>query len=398
MIAAAPILTELYLSAAAVVGLAVLYRILTRRDAWDPINRRFLFAIKLTLALFIGRVLLVSTGIEAFRILILAAAGAVPLGVLLLTEGLLRRHAPFVFKALIGAGTAGFLLSSFWYSDSIDPQRLYALMIFQVLSFGAAGWMVVSRKRDSLSDGENAMVVRLGLSLILLIPMVFGDFMLMRVGLPVQLSAIGVLILCWLAIGLGRASLGHRASLMSLAGILGTACIVGGMIVLLSGIGRDGAILIIAILMATLLALAVIQDARALRREERSLGLLRHLADAKSDHALAFLRELRDHPDVAGAAIIDADSLAELQAPVLHQIFKAAPVLRKSDPPALGEAADDHITHLFERYAATHIMVVSQDPWVLVALSMPSLRASPVAELELQVVQRMASLMPYKEE
>ncbi|MEL6684801.1 MAG: hypothetical protein AAFQ00_05880, partial [Pseudomonadota bacterium] len=62
-------------------------------------------------------------------------------------------------------------------------------------------------------------------------------------------------------------------------------------------------------------------------------------------------------------------------------------------PPQLGAVADDHIAYLFERYSATHVMLAMARPRVLVALSMPSLSASPSAELELQVVQRMAALM-----
>ncbi len=70
----------------------------------------------------------------------------------------------------------------------------------------------------------------------------------------------------------------------------------------------------------------------------------------------------------------------------------------KSDPPHLGPVADDHISYLFERYSATHVMLAMARPRVLVALSMPSLSASPSAELELQVVQRMAALMAEKRE
>ncbi len=393
MIAAATIMTQLFLSAAALTGLFVLQTVLTRRDRDDPINRRFLFGVRVTMVLFAGRALMILTGIEAFRILTLLGAAIIPLAVLILTEGLLRRHAPPLVKAVIGGGAVVFAVSSLWYSGSIDPARLFALLGFQLLGFVMSGWLIISRDKASLSVTENAMVVRLGLSLILFIPLAAGDFLLLSIGLPIQFSALGVLILCWLAIGLGRPHLGHRATLVNLAVMVGAACGVGAMIAAFAQLGRDGYLLSIAAIMTTLFVVAILNDARALRLEEQSVGLLRQLAVARTDDPMTFLRDLQDHPLVEGAVVVSAESLQGLQEDVLDQIFAAAPVLRRSDPPQLGPVADDHIAYLFARYSATHVMLAASRPRVLVALAMPSLGASPSAELELQIVQRMAALI-----
>ena len=396
MISAATVLTQLYLSCAALLGLYVLQRVLIRRDPYEPINRRFLFAVRITMALFLGRALMVVTGVEAFRVLVLFAAAVVPLAALILTEGLLRRHAPPPTKVLIGGGTILFALSSLWYSDNIDPARLFSLLGFQLLGFLMSGWLIITRDRASLSANENAMVVRLGLSLFLFIPLAAGDFLLLHSGLPIQFSALGVLILCWLAIGLGRAHLGHRATLVNLAVMIGAAIIVGSMISLFAQLGRDGVLMSIAAIMTTLFVVAILTDARSLRLEEQSMGLLRHLATTKTDDPMGFLQDLQDHPLVEGAVVVSEASLAGLDDAVLGRIFSAAPVLRRADPPRLGPVADDHITHLFDSYAATHVMLGMTAPRVLIALSMPSLSASPSAELELQVVQKMAALMSEK--
>jgi hypothetical protein len=393
VIAAATILTQLFLSCAALVGLFVLQTVLTRRDPDDPINRRFLFGVRITMVLFAGRALMILTGVEAFRVLILFAAAVIPLAVLILTEGLLRRHAPHLIKGVIGGGAVVFALSSLWYSDSIDPARLFALLGFQLLGFVLSGWLIIARDKASLSVNENAMVVRLGLSLILFIPLAAGDFLLLYIGLPIQFSALGVLILCWLAIGLGRPHLGHRATLANLAVMVGAACGVGAMIATFAGLGRDGYLLSIAAIMTTLFVVAILTDARALRLEEQSAGLLRQLAIANTDDPMTFLRDLQNHPLVEGAVVVSEESLQGLQDDVLEHIFTAAPVLRRADPPQLGAIADDHIAYLFARYSATHVMLAVPRPRVLVALAMPSLGTSPSAELELQVVQRMAALM-----
>lgn len=393
MIAAAPVLIQLFLSAAALVGLVVLQNVLVRRDQWDPINRRFLFGIRVTMLLFAGRILASITGIEAFRVLVLLAAALIPLGVLLLTEGLLRRHAPPLVKLLVGGGAVAFGISALWYSDSIDPARLFALLGFQTMGFVLSGWMVVTRDQTQLSRSENALVVRLGLSLLLFIPLAAGDFLLLYFGLPIQFSALGVLILCWLAIGLGRTHQGHRATLTNLGVMIVAAVGVGGMVAFLGQLGWDDALLCIAAIMAVLFVVAILNDARALQHEDQSVGLLRYLATAQTDDPMVFLRDLQNHPLVEGAVVVNEASLTGLQDDVLDRIFAASPVLRRSDPPYLGPVADDHIAYLFERYAATHVILAMPRPRVLIALSMPSLGLSPAAELELQVVQRIAALL-----
>ncbi|MEJ6402440.1 hypothetical protein [Yoonia sp. 2307UL14-13] len=393
MIAAAPMLAEIYLSLAAVFGLLTLRWVLVSQDGWDPINRRFLFGVRVTIALFVGRLLQAGTGAELFRIVELMAAGLIPLAVLLLTEGLLRRHAPFWIKTFVAGGTALFVITAFWYSDSVDPPRLIGLLAFQMVGFCLAGWLIVTRDRASLSAGENVTVARLGFSLLVFIPLGAGDFLLIYWGLPIQFSALGVLILCWLAIGLSRAHAGHGMTLLQMGMTILASVVLGGLIGVLVAVDRDGVLVIIALIMSTLFLAAAVSDARNLQNEAQRIGLLRHMATARVDEPVGFLRDLRAHPLVEGAVILRDENLSDLDAEVIDRIFAAAPVLRKAAPPALGATAEEHITYLFDRYRATHIMRVADAPRILVALSMPSLNTSPNTELELEVVQRMAALI-----
>ncbi len=393
MTAAAIALVQLYLSVAALTGLFMVHGLVAARGQWQPLNRRFLFGLRVTMLLFAGRILMSLTGIEAFRILVLLAAALIPLAVLLLTEGLLRRHAPASFKVIIGMGAALFAVSAFWYGDSIDPARVFALLAFQVLGFLLSGYLIMTRDRSSLGLHENRMVVRLGLSLLLLVPLAIGDFLMVQLGLPVQFSALAVLGLCWLAVSLGRPHMGHRATMQSFVLLVGAALIAGLVIAQLASFTGKDLALVFATILATIILVTLVTDARNLRQEDESLDLLRHLAESRADDPLAFLRALQDHPQVDGAVVVREDSLSGLSRQVLDRIFDRAPVLQRAAPPALGQDADDHITYLFDRFAATHIMQVSANPRMLVALSLPTLGAAPAADLELQVVQRMAYLL-----
>jgi hypothetical protein len=181
--------------------------------------------------------------------------------------------------------------------------------------------------------------------------------------------------------------------LVSLAVLIVAAVCAGSLVGIMTEAGRGGSVIAVIVVLAAMLVVAILNDARSLRIEEQSESLLRHMADGTQTNARAFLRELQSHPLVEGAIMVEAAQLSDLDMGTLDQIFLAAPVLAKSEPPAVGEKAQDHIGHLFERFAAPHILQVSAAPRLLVALAMPAISASPHSALELQAVQRMAALI-----
>lgn len=393
MTAAAPMFGDLFLSLAALAGLWTLHSVICARDRYAPLNRRFLFGVRVMMVLFAGRALIVMTGADLFRLPVLFAAALIPLAVLLLTEGLLRRHAPAWAKGFVGLGTALFLVTSFWWSAAYDGVRLSALLAFQLGGFAISGWLVLRRDTASLSAAENRTVERLALSLLVLIPLVAADFLMVYLMLPAQISSLGVLFLCWLAVSLGRSQAQHRAPLVSFLAVVLGAGLSGGFVAVMAGMDRDATILTLAIILAAVTVVVLFIEAQTLRSEEHSQSLLRHMAEDRSGDALGFLRGLQSHPLVEGAALIEPAQLAELDGAVLSRIFAASPVLRRADPPFADGAEGDHIAHLFALFDASHILCASDAPMTLVALSMPSLAASPRAELELAAVQRMARLL-----
>ncbi|NCO85995.1 MAG: hypothetical protein GW886_05120 [Rhodobacterales bacterium] len=392
MIAAAPAMANLFLSVAALTGLAVLHGVVAGRGRFDPLNRRFLIGLRVTMLLFAGRALVGLTGVEAFRNLVLFAAALVPIAVLILTEGLLRRHAPPWIKAGIGVGTLVFALAALVPASLADPLRLYALLAFQIGGLMAAGLLVVTRDKASLSAQENRAVERLGLSLILLIPLAAADFLTSDIGLPVQVSALAVLFLCWLALSLGRDEARHRGALASFVAVVLAGGLVAAALAFIVPLDMDGTIITAALILAAMLVAVILNDARALRGEEQTLSLLHLLADGRDDLP-GFLRGLQGQPLVEGAVLVGADDLADLDTAVLDALFDARPVLRRTDAGRASGDESDHIAHLFDRFAATHVIRASRAPLTLLALSMPAIAASPRAELELRAVQHMASLL-----
>jgi hypothetical protein len=386
MIAGADVLTDLTLSLAAVAGLLILHQTLVARGGWDPLNRRFLFGIRVTILLFAARALGPLTGIAAFDRIVLLAAALVPLAVLILTEGLLRRHAPRVVKAPVAAGTVVFAALAL---ATQTGWTLWALLAFQVGGLCAAGWLVVFRDRGSLSAAENRAVDRLGLSLLLLIPLGATDFLTTPLGF--RPSGLGVLFLCWLALSLARPEARHARAL----GTLGIALLAGlaaslVMAVLWSATLPE-AVRVASVVLAAALVAAIATEARTLAGEEQSLSLLRLLAEGPGDGA-GFASALAAHPLVEGAVRLGPADLAELDPATLDRLFAARPVLHRDDPVPVAPDEADHMAHLFARTDATHILRLGTAPLALMALAMPALATSSRAELELAAVQRMAEL------
>ncbi|AKS45777.1 hypothetical protein SAMN05444287_0876 [Octadecabacter temperatus] len=384
---------NLFLALAALAGLLILQAVICARDPWAPLNRRFLLGLRVMAMLFAGRALLILTGWDFFRFFILLGATLIPLSVLLLAEGLLRRHAPLGVKFWVMGGTILFSILSFWWSNSVDPLRLVGLLAFQLSGFFIGAWLVLTRNKASLTVAENQTVERLALSLFLLVPFAAADFLMDYLDLPAQISPLGVLFLCWLAVSLGRSQSQHRAPLVSFFAIVLGAGLSGFVIAHMVGMDKDATILTLVVILAAVLVAVLFIEAQTLRSEEQSQTLLRHLAEDRSRDALGFLRGLQAHPLVEGAALIEATQLSDLETSVLKHIFKVRPVLRRADPPFTDGAEGDHIKHLFSMFNASHILLADDEPITLVALSMPSLATSPRAELELAAVQRMARLM-----
>jgi hypothetical protein len=388
MIAAAGMVTDLALSLAALVGLVVLHQSLVARGRWDPLNRRFIFGIRVTILLFAARALGPMTGMAVFDRIVLMAAALIPLSVLILTEGLLRRHAPRWIKGPVAVGTVVLVIAGVAAPSAV---ALNALLAFQLGGLCAAGWLVLARDRASLSAAENRAAGRLGVSLVLLIPLAGADFLATPLGF--RGSGLGVLFLCWLALSLRRTEARHMQALVTLALALAGGVVAALVIGLLWAADGVEVARVAAILMAAMLLSAIATDARTLAGEEQSLSLLRLLARGPGDRA-GFMAALAAHPLVEGAVTLGAADLAGLDAGAIDRLMAARPVLHRDDPPPSSPDEADHMAHLFARTGATHVLRLSAEPPVLMALSMPALAASTRAEMELLAVQRLAERLP----
>lgn len=388
----AALIADTFISLAAFGGLAVLIGAIRSFDAGSPLTRRFLFGLRVLAALMVSRVLAWWTGLFIFEAATIISAGLVPLATVLLAEGLLRRHAPKVTKWIAAGGAAAFAVLAF-LPAAVDPWRLVLLFLYQLVTFALAGHMAVTRDRTSLSKAENQAVDRIALSLLLILPLLVTDFRSAYVDLPVRLGGVAILFLCWLLISLGQRAVSHRDTVVSFAVLL-AAALLGALAIGLEN-GFDAAALVRTASVVTSAALlgVIWKDSISLRTEQRRQSLIRHLAEDRIDDTLGFLKELQNHPLVEGALLLGEKELADLDLAGIKALFAAQPLLRATEAGGLAQSDAEQLAWLLEKYEATHLMLVSARPFRLIALNMPSVSATPGAETELKVAQRMAFLI-----
>ncbi|MCY1289134.1 hypothetical protein D9M69_129130 [compost metagenome] len=388
-----PLVADSFVSLAALGGLLVLIGTIRSFDAESPLNRRFLFGLQVLAALMASRVLGWWTDLFIFKAATIITAGLVPLSTVLLAEGLLRRHAPRTTKWIAAGGAAAFIALAFLPASIAEPWRVALLFVYQLVTFALAGHMTVTRDRASLSKAENQAVDRVALSLLLILPLLVTDFRSAYIDQPVRLGGVAILFLCWLLISLGQSAVGHRDTVVSFAILLSVALLAALVIGFENELEPAALVRAASVILSAALLGVIWKDSLSLRTEQRRQSLIRHLAEDRIDDTLGFLKELQNHPLVDGALLLGEDELSDLDLPVIKALFAARPLMRTAETGSLSQSDAEQLAWLLEKYEATHVMLVSNRPFRLIALNMPSVTATPGAETELKVVQRMAMLI-----
>lgn len=361
-----------------------------------PLTRRLRFGLLVLAVLLASRVADWWTGWGLLGLITLIAAGLVPLATLLLTEGLLRRHAPLPAKIFVAGGALFFALAGLLPDQLVEPWRFVLLFGFQLAGFAIIALLAMRRDRASLSRAENQAVDRIALSLLLILPLLATDYRGLFPEIPVRLGGLAILFLCWLMISLGQRTVSHRDTLVAFVILFATAIAGGWAIAAAFGLDDRQAIQTMAIVLSAALLGVIWKDSVTLRTEQRRENLLVHLAHGEIDTATAFLEGLQSHPLVEGSLLLQDRDLADLDPSVLVALFDRLPVAGLADFRRIGSMSEgeaEQLAWLLEKYEATHVMMVSRLPLQLVALNMPAVSVTPGAEAELRVVQRMALMI-----
>ena len=380
------------------IGLAVAMLTLHRRDPKGPLTRRLLIALGIIAVLFLVRGMAWWSGNEFLNNLSAIPAALIPLGALIVTEGILRRHAPRLAKiAVLTGGIVIGLAGAVGFEPMVTPAAIL-LALFQLAGFAICAWLLATRNPATLMASENRSIARLAAGAVLVIPFILTDFRVLIPDIPVRLGALGALLVVTAILIAERGAETQRQALL-LTGLRLASSALLGIAAAFVAPDVDAAQIMrfCAIAIAGVLTIGLMVDALRAHFEAQVPGVLNSVAASPAQTRDALIAELARHPVFESARRYREGELAAYDPALLRDFLSTRRVLRRSDAPwglVVTDPAVERMMSLMKANSATHLIVLSHDPLDVIALAVPVISADPATETALALVRRLLSLTP----
>ncbi len=391
----APSAADSVLALTALAGTLAAMMVIHARSIPDGLATRLQFAFGLAAGILGMRLLAWHVYAPLFDFVGRVIAAWVPLAVLVVVEGLGRRHAPRPVKlAALGAGMLCSLLALLPV-ELVYPN--YVLLAVQVAAFATVYWLALTDSREGLSASEIRTLVRLRIALPILLACVATDYGIFGEWVPLRGSSIAILFLCWMVIGTGQATASRRDALIVLAVATAAAILVGVAAGATSDSWVPGVQSGAMALAAAILGLVVNEAVRAFASTRRD-DVLRALASADTADLPRFIAGLTDHTPLSGTTIVEGPNLADFDQDALAAAFARHPVMDARDVETFADETRQQLDSLFTTYDATHVLLLTHTPLRLAAATLAAVGSTSALKTELAVVQRMAALVSARQE
>jgi len=380
------------------IGLGVAMVALYRRDPRSPLTRRLLLMLGVVAVLFFTRGIGWWCESPLLDRLSLIPAALVPLCALIVTEGILRRHAPRVVKltALLGAILLGF-------GGAVGLERFatpYSIMLslFQLAGFATCAWLLATRDRNALMASENRSIGRLAAGAIVLIPFIATDFHALAPDIPVRLGALGALLVVTAVLIAGGATETRRQAILMTALRLSSSALLGIAAACVSpDVDAAQIMRFSAIAISGVLTIGLMTDTLRALFESQVPGVLNSVAASPARTRDQLIAELALHPIFESARRFREHDLLAYDPPHLRHFLSMRPVLRRAEAPwgcAAFDPAVERILSLMAANHATHVIILSHDPVDLILLAVPVISTDPATETALALLRRLLVLTP----
>jgi hypothetical protein len=380
------------------IGLTVAMVTLHRRDARSPLTRRLLLALGMIATLFFVRGAAWWSGNAMLDRISLIPAALIPLGALIVTEGILRRHAPRQVKIVIVLGGIGLGLGGALGLERFATLYFVLLSLFQLAGFATCGWLLAPRDRTTLMASENRSIGRLAVGALIVIPFIATDFQVLAPDIPVRLGALGALLVVTAILIAGGGAETRRQALLMTALRLSSSALLGAAAAFVSP-DVDGAQIIRfgAIAISGVLTIGLMVDALRAYFESQVPGVLDSVAASPARTRDQLIAELARHPIFESARRYRENELAAYDPPMLRDFPSTRRVLRRAEAPwglTSSDPAVERAVSLMAANSATHLIILSQDPIDVIVLAVPVISADPATETALALVRRLLALTP----
>ena len=380
------------------IGLAVAAVMLHRRDPRGPQTARLVALLALVASLFLLRGIAWWTDNSTLDRISLIPAALIPLGALIVTEGLLRRHAHRRLKvaALVGGG----VLALAGALGPVELENVHTAMLsaFQLAGFAVCAVLLIGRGRADLLAWENRAIDRVAFGAVLVIPFIITDFRVLAPDMPVRLGALGALLAVTAILIAGANDETQRQGvLLTVLRIVGAALLGAAAAALSADVDAAQLMRHCAVAVAGVLAIGLMGDALRAVLEARQPGVLDSIGASAATTRDALIVELARQPIFESARRYREADLAAYDPPLLRDFLAARRVLRRADAPwglAATDPAVERMVALMTARHATHVIVLSHDPVDLIVLAVSVISADPATETALALVRRLLALTP----
>ena len=380
------------------IGLTVAMLTLHRRDPKGSLTRRLLIALGIIASLFLVRGTAWWSGSEFLNNLSAIPAALIPLGALIVTEGILRRHAPRMAKIVILAGGIVIGLAGAAGFEPLVTPAAILLALFQLGGFAICAWLLATRDPATLMATENRSIVRLAVGAVLVIPFILTDFRVLIPDIPVRLGALGaLLVVTAILIAERGAETQRQALLLTLLRLASSALLGIAAAFVAPDVDAAQVMRFCAIAIAGVLTIGLMVDALRAHFEAQVPGVLNSVAASPAKTRDALIAELARHPVFESARRYREGELAAYDPAPLRDFLSSRRVLRRSEAPwglVVTDPAVERVVSLMKANSATHLIVLSHDPLDIIALAVPVISADPATETALALVRRLLSLTP----
>jgi hypothetical protein len=380
------------------IGLSVAMIALHRRDPRSPLTRRLLVMLGVVAVLFFTRGVAWWTESGWLDRLSLIPAALVPLGALIVTEGILRRHAPRALKMIAVAG--GILLGlggAFGLERYATPYSI-VLSLFQLAGFATFAWLLATRDRSTLLASENRSIGRLAVGALIVIPFIVTDFQALAPDIPVRLGALGALLVVTAVLIAGGSTETRRQGILMTALRLSSSALLGAAAACVSSdVDAAQIVRFAAIAISGVLTIGLMTDTLRALFESQVPGVLNSVAASSAQTRDQLISELARHPMFESARRFREDDLSGYDPPLLRDFLSTRRVLRRPEAPwrlVVTDPAVERLMSLMKANNATHVIILSHDPVDLIVLAVPVISADPATETALALVRRLLALTP----
>jgi hypothetical protein len=379
------------------IGLTVAMVTLYRRDAKSPLTRRLLLALGVIAILFFVRGAAWWTGNALLDRISLIPAAFVPLGALIVTEGILRRHAPRPVKTVIVLGGIGLGFGGALGLEHFATLHSVLLSLFQLAGFATCRLLLATRDHTTLMASENRSIGRLAVGALIVIPFIATDFQARAPDIPVRLGALGALLVVTAILIAGGGAETRRQALLMTALRLSSSALLGAAAAFVSPDVDAQIMRFCAIAISGVLTIGLMVDALRAYFESQVPGVLNSVAASPARTRDQLIAELARHPIFESARRYRENELAAYDPPMLRDFLSTRRVLRRAEAPwgpTSSDPAVERAVSLMAANIATHLIVLSHDPIDVIVLAVPVISADPATETALALVRRLLALTP----